>query len=60
MGKIVAIGGGEIGRLGYPVETLDIDREIILLSNKKKPKVLAIETGQTCSIDKNAEVGSSS
>ena len=30
--KIVAIGGGEIGRAGYPVETTTIDREIIRLT----------------------------
>jgi len=29
MGKIVALGGGEIGRPGYPVETTAIDEEII-------------------------------
>jgi len=42
--KIVAIGGGEIGRPGYPVETTRIDKEIIALSGKKKPKVLFIPT----------------
>jgi hypothetical protein len=35
MGKIVAIGGGEIGRPGYPVETTKIDREIMNLSALK-------------------------
>ena len=29
MGKIIAIGGGEIGRPGYPVETTEIDKEIM-------------------------------
>lgn len=49
MGKIVAIGGGEIGRPRkeggvYPVETLAIDREIIRLSGKKHPKLLLLPT----------------
>ena len=44
MGKIVAIGGGEIGRTGYPVETTEIDREIIRLSDKSKPRLLFIPT----------------
>ena len=35
MGKIVAIGGGEISKQ----ETLDIDKEIIRLSAKKHPNV---------------------
>jgi dipeptidase E len=40
MGKIVAIGGGEIGEL----ETLPIDKKIVRLAKKKKPKVLFIPT----------------
>ena len=44
MGRIVAIGGGEIGRLGYPVETTKIDKEIISLTGKNKPKLLFIPT----------------
>ena len=32
MKKIIAIGGGEIGRPGYPIETTQIDKEIILQS----------------------------
>jgi len=49
MGKIVAIGGGEIGRPKknggfHPVETIAIDREIIRLSAKSKPSVLFIPT----------------
>jgi len=44
MGKIVAIGGGEIGRPGYPVETTKIDKEIIRLSGKKRPRLLFIPT----------------
>ena len=44
MGKTIAIGGGEIGRPGYPVETTEIDKEIISLSGKKSPKLLFIPT----------------
>jgi len=47
--KIVAIGGGEIGRPRkeggfYPVETLTIDREIIRLTGKEHPKLLFLPT----------------
>lgn len=42
--KIVAIGGGEIGRPGTKVETLKIDKEIIALAGKKNPKLLFIPT----------------
>jgi dipeptidase E len=42
--KIVAIGGGEIGRPGKDIETESIDKEIIRLANKKHPKVLFIPT----------------
>ncbi len=44
MGSIVAIGGGEIGRPGYPVETTSIDREIIKLSGSKRPRFLFMPT----------------
>ena len=44
MGKIVALGGGEIGRPGYPIETTAIDEEIIRLSGKNKPRLLFIPT----------------
>lgn len=47
MGKIVAIGGGEIGRPGYSFETLEIDKEIIKLSGKKFPKLLFIPTASS-------------
>lgn len=47
MGKIVAIGGGEIGRPGYPVETTGIDREIIKLSGKRRPRLLFISTASS-------------
>ncbi|KKQ04404.1 MAG: Peptidase E [Candidatus Moranbacteria bacterium GW2011_GWE2_36_40] len=44
MRKIIAIGGGEIGRTGVKNETLSIDREIIKLSGKSNPKLLFIPT----------------
>jgi len=49
MGKIIAIGGGEIGRPHknggfYPVETTLIDKEIITQTKKKNPKLLFIPT----------------
>ena len=47
MGKIVAIGGGEIGRPGYPVETIEIDKEVIRLSGKSAPKLLFIPTASS-------------
>ncbi len=42
--KIVAIGGGEIGRPGCHIETEEIDREIIRLSGKKNPQALFLPT----------------
>lgn len=55
MGRIVALGGGEIGRPhenggNYPVETTAIDKEIIKLTNKKHPKFLFIPTASSDSI----------
>jgi dipeptidase E len=50
MGKIVAIGGGEIGFSGSPVETTKIDREIIKLTGKKHPKLLFVPTASRDSI----------
>ncbi len=47
MGKIVAIGGGEIGRPGFPVETTKIDKEIIKLTGKKHPRFLFIPTASS-------------
>ncbi len=47
MKKIVTIGGGEIGRPGYPVETTKIDRELIRLTGKKSPVVLFIPTASS-------------
>ncbi|MEI7750426.1 MAG: peptidase E [Candidatus Moraniibacteriota bacterium] len=40
MATIVAIGGGELGEL----QTLPIDQRIVLLSGKKRPRVLFIPT----------------
>lgn len=51
MKHIVAIGGGEIGRPGYPVETTDIDKQIISLSGKTKPDVLFLPTASNDSND---------
>ncbi len=45
--KIIAIGGGEIGRPGFPVETTKIDREIIALTGKKNPRLLFIPTASS-------------
>ena len=56
MGKIIAIGGGEIGRPHenggfYPIETLAIDKEIVAQTNKKNPKLLFIGTASHDSED---------
>ncbi len=45
--KIVAVGGGEIGRPGFPIETEKIDKETIKLSGKKHPKLLFIPTASS-------------
>lgn len=45
--KIVAIGGGEIGRPGFPIETTEIDKEIIRLSEKKNPRLLFLPTASS-------------
>ena len=42
--KIVAIGGGEIGQPGTKIEIENIDKEIIRLSGKKRPRLLFIPT----------------
>lgn len=47
MGKIIALGGGEIGRPGYKVETTKIDKEMIKLTAKKHPKLLFIPTASS-------------
>jgi len=46
MKKLVAIGGGHIGRLG-PVSTTPIDKEIIRLSGKKNPRLLFVPTASS-------------
>jgi dipeptidase E len=56
MGKIIAIGGGEIGRPKegggyYPIETTSIDIEILRLTNKKKPTLLFLPTASYDSRD---------
>ena len=43
MGKIVAIGGGELGE----GETLAIDKEIISLTGKNRPRALFIPTASS-------------
>ena len=40
--KIVAIGGGEIGRAGTSYQTKEMDEEIVRLTNKENPKFLFI------------------
>lgn len=52
MGKIIAIGGGEMGRPkegggNYPVETTIIDKEIVKLTGKQSPKLLFIPTASS-------------
>lgn len=47
MKTIVAIGGGEIGRPGYKIETEKIDKEIINFSSKKHPNFLFIPTASS-------------
>ena len=45
--KIVAIGGGEIGRPGHPIETTEIDKEIIKLTGKNNPRLLFLPTASS-------------
>lgn len=47
MPKIIATGGGEIGRPGFPMETTKIDLEIIRLSGKKRPRLLFLPTASS-------------
>lgn len=44
MGHIIAIGGGEIGRPGYRVETTTIDKQIISATGRIHPKLLFVPT----------------
>ena len=45
--KIVAVGGGENGRPGYPYETFEIDKRIAELAGKDSPKLLFIGTASS-------------
>jgi len=45
--KIVAIGGGENGKPGYPYETYEIDKRIAELTGKSNPKLLFIGTANS-------------
>lgn len=47
MKNIVAIGGGEIGRPGYPVETTAIDQAAIALTGRDEPRVLFLPTASS-------------
>jgi dipeptidase E len=47
MGKIVAVGGGDIGRLGAFAETTGIDKEIIRLTGISNPRLLFIPTASS-------------
>ena len=42
--RIVAIGGGEIGRPSYPVETTALDAEVVRLAGKRRPRVVFLPT----------------
>ena len=44
MATLVAIGGGEIGRPGYPLETLEIDKKIVDYSGKDRPTLCFLPT----------------
>ena len=48
MGKIVGIGGGRMGEL----ETLAIDKEIIELTGKSRPKALFVPTASSDSLQR--------
>ncbi len=57
MGRIIAIGGGEIGRPKedgsgfYPVQTTSIDKEILALTHKRNPRLLFLPTASYDSRD---------
>lgn len=42
--KIVAIGGGRIGRFSSTVRTTALDREVVRISGKKSPRLLFLPT----------------
>jgi len=50
MGKIIAIGGGEIGRPNTKIETKKIDSEIVRLTESNKPRLLFLPTASSDSI----------
>ena len=50
MGKIVIVGGGEIGRPGTQVETLLIDKEIVRLSGKKSLQAVLDKAQQVIAV----------
>ena len=45
--RIVAIGGGEIGRPGYPVDTTELDAEVVRLTGRRRPRLVFLPTA-TC------------
>lgn len=45
--KIIAIGGGEMGRPGTRIETLSIDKEIVRLTGRIHPRLLFIPTASS-------------
>ena len=47
MAKFVLIGGGENGREGTTYETENIDKEIVEITNKKKPNFLFLAHGNS-------------
>lgn len=50
MRKIIALGGGEIGRPGKKMETRSIDLETIRLTGKSHPKLLFLRTASMDSL----------
>ena len=52
--KIVAIGGGEIGRPGYPVETTELDADVVRLALERHISALVFTA---CSSDAPLGIG---
>jgi dipeptidase E len=42
--RIVAIGGGEIGRPGYSIETMELDAEVVRLAGRRRPRLVFLPT----------------
>jgi dipeptidase E len=42
--RIVAIGGGEIGRPGQPTETTELDAEVVRLAGRRRPQLVFLPT----------------